>query len=235
MERGLDSGRLIKTMTNKGLSVYRARSAREDILFGESQFTDFLKLISNFEVKVVFIDITELYEDEIEDNLITDFDILNTYKKDILQKEIQEYNQELERMRHFIGDEKEISVFFTHEGIIYSCLLLNDDFLFIEKDVFLELLYDKYEEEIEDAKDIAVSKRREQLDEYFSKVRNYLLNNEAFKKCKNKNLRRAFIFNALREDEDLAKLEPPYTTAASIMDVVEDVWRKLKLIENDIT
>ncbi|UNK20449.1 hypothetical protein MNQ98_10730 [Paenibacillus sp. N3/727] len=229
-----DSKQIIEDLKRQEISIYFASPNNIDIILNNKNFNEFNELINDLNVKVIFVEITKLEVEEIEENIITDFDVPGTYKRDILKEEVDGHNKKLEEMRQFVGQEQDMRLFFSHQGTIYSWMLFNDDLFVMDKVVLLNEWFEDYEEEINESKEKARTEREEQLYKYYEKLRGFLFNSEAFKKCKNKYLRRAFIFNALREEEELKKLEPPYTTAASVMDVVEDVWRTMKLKENSI-
>ncbi|GIO84509.1 hypothetical protein J25TS5_14410 [Paenibacillus faecis] len=222
------SEEIITVLESKKIEVFPAESYTSDIGFSQDNLDNFIDLLQKLNVRIAFIEVTILRSEDVDNKLITDEDISPSYVRLALKKQIEEFNLKIEQMRQHIGKEQRICLFFVHQGVIYTCDLINNDLLFdIDKDGLIEDWFDIYVDEIEEVEHQLKAERSEELNQKLKKIRNVLFNDELFKKCKNKELRRSYIYKALRENDDLKDISG--VPAGIIMDTVENVWREIKL------
>lgn len=230
----LNSRQIIDDLKNESLSVYSARPNKVDIILEFDNINEFTELTNELGIKLVFTEVVKLNEEDLTSNIINDNEIRNEQIGRILEKEIASHNEEMKDMLRFIGKDRELRIFFSKDGIVYSWMLFNDDLFIDSKFELIETWVAEHEDEIEAHEESEAIKRRERLEEYFAALREFLLSSEDFLKCTNKELRKAFVFHAIKENEKLRTLQPRHILMTTTMEIVEEVWRTLKLKNNSI-
>lgn len=225
----LKSDQVIEQLKGMGVSIYNASTGNDgvDAIFDSEHYKEFIRLIDELKIPVVFIEIFKLEDYEIEYSLIEDKDIRVYYAREVIKKEIEAFNRKVNKLKKYIGQEQLIKLFFFYQGVRYVYKWENIELYPDDKDEFIEELLERYEIEIEAAEEKTREEYRNQIDQYLAKLKNILMTDEQFKKCKNKDLRIGYIYKALRENEELKNVND--VPARLIKDTVEETWRELKL------
>lgn len=222
------SDQVIGQLKEKGISVYSASSNGDaNVYFDSEDYDQFLCLIDELKTSVVFMEVFKLEDYEIESSLIEEYDVRPSYARPVIKKEIDEFNNKIKQLGKFVGKEQSIEIFFFHQGVHYSYQWKESELYPRNKTDFIEELLEQYEEEIEEARGKLSEEHHKSVEEQFERIRQVLINDEQFKLCKNKELRKTYIYKLLREHDELKDISGIPTTM--LMLPVEEAWRELKL------
>lgn len=224
---------LQEKIDKKNLKAIKGTIYRRDIEFdseSNDSFDIFLDFMVQFGVKHVFYELYYFDEFDIENNLIDD-EMLSLRRipdecLHLIKKDVNEHNKKIRKMTVHIGQVVQFIAFFAYEGTTYSYEIENEELLLEgnPKDI-LESIMEKYENEIDNAREKKYEEHRKIKGENLVKLENELLSNEAFKKCTNIQMRKDFAYG-LYFDLELNK--DVYITIREVSEVAEKVWRSLK-------
>lgn len=226
--KNLNVDKVIEDFVDTGTKLIVAETDRVDISLND--YSIFLNLVSEFEIKVVFIHSETLDEDEIEEQKISKEDLETRELQSIKEKlhpELVAFNNKLQDLYKYIGEEQMIKLFFQHEGIIYSYNYINFDLFPDFKEDFLEEMIEKYENTITEAYEEARSIRKKHLDHVLEELKDFLINSDTFQRCTNSPARKGYVYEVIKMDQFKNDFED--MPSRIIMTAVDAAWQQVKL------
>ena len=222
---------ILKENGVKALSTYIPfKLVENSILILE--LDDFMSFMTDNQINQVF-----LYEHwvEADDYKITDDTFkelgVSRYSLEYLLKDIDEYNKMLDDVEFDVPSM--VLLMFLWNGqrfyhSLYNEVLLGDNVLLSAEDKLADMIM-LNENNIIDAN----NKRHKEIEKQQKEFKNYLVNDDEFKKCTNQRMRRNFIIEIVKTDIVPKELKSYWMNCngflfQSAYDFIEMVWRELK-------
>jgi len=228
----VDSIQIINKLSSMGINVVKGYKKDTHIYFDHEQpgsLELFYEFIQTYSIKFVFYNLDILTEDAIEVSLIDEVMLANkgipSAFISTIQASVNDCNNRNSQLRSQIGQEQSVNLFVAIDGIIYSYLLMDDAMYPLDPEEFINVLIEEHGETIEMIQLEKARDRREVKDLYLQKIEKHILNDEAFKKCTNANLRREYI---CRIYEQTKPLDLPNITTYELNQFIDKVWRSYK-------
>lgn len=231
---------LKKQIVEAGAKIYEAHipSDIDRDGFMLANFDDFIDFISINNIKICFLNL--IYSDA-EEYLITDEMIEDNveegsvlFKK--IQKKVKEYNDKVKKIDFSIPAQIYVVILYEGQIFYYSSLedfVIDSDALLEPEDALENILF-LFENELDEEN----KKHKEMIEVQKEKLINLIKNDDRFKLCTNKHLRRDYVIdlfkNRLGKEYKELKLYwtndqvPAYVYRGAI-DLVELIWNEMKL------
>lgn len=239
-----------KRMTSEGINCFNVvvksdSFEKSQILLENNDINELIMFMKVNNIKNVFYTYSFYREDYyiIDEELMNEFDkelmnkfdeeLMNEFDEEIyslLLKDIKEHNKQIERLD--FSRPGEMHIFCIYESNYISI----NDYDFWCDELGIVSAKEKIVEIIEDNKETIDRKLKERklikqvLKEEF---RNYVLNDDEFKKCTNQRLRRDYMYLVFERDE-AKKYKPMFSyynsfDISSAVNFIEMLWREYKL------
>jgi hypothetical protein len=201
----------------------------DGITIPEDKFDHFLKLIDLFNVKAIISNVIILEEIDLIKNTINPEELEEKFIIPSIIKEVKEHNDKLIGFLKYIGQELMIDLSFAYQGLVYEYNWENDIAYEFSKLEFFRMIQEEYADEIEANQEQFREIRRLQYKEFENKVRDYVMKDDYFLSRTNANLRRAYIHELMEVGKELEPPSGSFISANGMLEVVEGVWREMKL------
>lgn len=220
----------IKDLKATGTLLLPAFPDRIDVQLDD--YHDFLKLVTLWNVSVVFHCVQRLEETEINVQMINDDDLnrrLLKYVKEKFSMEAKKFNETLNRLRVHIGEEQEITLFFAHEGIVYCFEHSNNELYPENKEQFIQSLLEQYEDEITMLKEKETDEHLKLFRQRVEHLRSFLIEEKEFHNCTNVGARKAFVRNL--DNDPNSPIDLSGIPSGIWHKTVEEAWEQIKLLK----
>ena len=187
---------------------------------------DYLDLLKMMNINVIFSNII-FYDKEdyiINEKTLEDCNNAITFSE-ILDKEIKSYNQKIENMDFSIPNG--YLCFFVKDNVAYK-FIYDNDWIEYDADTALQLIIANHKEELERIKE----EEEKEISDLLIKLEDYILEDDAFKRATNKNLRYAYVSKLVRNPKfkpyEKCFMEYGKFSSIGVCNLVEDLWRIYK-------